>query len=154
MNNILFICMFLLGVVLVLIGVVFALKGKGSEDAGATGSKVISIKGPAWLIVIALGAVLCSGSVWLAQNKTTEDKPVTPMISVTSTTVRPSLHAALDALHVRCEQGEMLSCDDLVDQASKGSDYYKFGIACGGRTNEADYRKMTGTCVEQLGLTG
>ncbi len=157
MINILFVSMFLLGVGLISVGVNFALKGKGAEDSGATGAKVISIKGPAWLIVIVLGTVLCGGAVWLAQNPTTKNEPqqqITTTTALTTTTVRPSLHAALDALHLRCEQGEMLACDDLVVQAAINSEYYKFGMACGGRTDMIVYRKDTGTCVQQLGFTG
>lgn len=130
-----YLLMFLLGIVLVGAGFVFALKGTGSEDAGA-GAKVISVRGPAWLIVIGLGSGLSSGSVWLSL-----EKPSPVEWKEIPSTVRPSLHAALDALHSRCGDGEMLACDE-------------FGMSCGGRTNMVVYRKDTGTCVQQLGFTG
>lgn len=150
--------LFIVGIALIGFGVVSALRGRASDDASA-GAANATVKGPAWLVTVISGAALCVTAAWLTTNQKATEAPPTPTTAAafhatTETTVRPSLHAALDALHAKCADGEMLACDDLVTQAAEGSDYYRYGMACGGRSDVALWREQSGTCVQQLGLTG
>jgi hypothetical protein len=51
--------------------------------------------------------------------------------------------AALDELAQDCYEGSMQACDDLYDQAERGSDYERYGDTCAGRQPEGTQQYCT-----------
>jgi hypothetical protein len=129
----------ILGFLLVLAGLYFAIGGLGSAAAGGTALKGISIQGPSWLLLVALGVGTILFGAWLehetqaAPKDKTETTVSEPSISEEEL---PDIYtlgddADLDVLWKECDQGQWLSCDDLYLDSPVGSEYEYFGATCG-----------------------
>ena len=130
-----------LGFLLVIAGLYFAVGGLGSAHAGGTALKGISVQGPSWLLLVAFGVGTILFGAWLehegrtadVKNKTedTVPEPTTPLVE------QPDIYTfgddpALDRLWRACERGDWLSCDDLYFESPVDSEYEYFGASCGG----------------------
>jgi hypothetical protein len=133
----------ILGFGLVIVGVFFAVGGFGHAQAGGSALKGISVEGPSWLILVALGVGTILFGAWRADVLPTTE-------AVTSTTVAFDDFAIvgdgvmfepftfgddpeLDELWVDCDLGDGAACDLLFDISPIGSEYEEFGLTCGFR---------------------
>lgn len=145
------IALLILGFLLVLAGLAFAFNAPGAVKAGGSALKSVSLEGPAWLILVGIGAGVIAFAGWLDHeirsgtvDKTTETLPTAP--PTVPTTVAgddgtddpwgddPFTYGDdndLDKLWRECDRGIWTSCDDLYLQSPLGSDYEWFGASCG-----------------------
>lgn len=129
------------GTLLVMAGLYFAIKGIAADKAGADGLKSFSVSGPSWLILIALGLGTIVGGTYLWKEDGATDAPEPP-----TTTAVPFDYGDdpdLDMLYDACEAGDMQSCDDLYALSPGGSNYEVFGSWCGYFTSD----QMYGACT-------
>jgi hypothetical protein len=125
-----------LGCALAAAGVFFAFGGKAISQAGGGAFKSISLQGPAWLVLVAMGSGLVGYGQWLESQGTekTEPPPSAPTTVPFEDFGEPWTFGDdeyLDALWIECEYGNWLSCDDLYLQSPVDSDYEWFGTTCG-----------------------
>lgn len=115
----------ILGFLLVLAGLWFAIGGLGSAVAGGTALKGISINGPAWLLLVALGVGTILFGAWLEQTEASTPPTTIPEPYTFGDDIE------LDDLWDSCAEGDWTDCDELYQQAPVGSDYEWFGATCG-----------------------
>ena len=142
----------ILGFALVVAGLAFAFGTPGRVKAGGNALKSVSLEGPAWLILVGIGAGTIVFGAWLehgtaAVDKTEQTLPTAPPTTVVAATADDGTIVdpvdefdgpftlgddnALDKLWRECERGIWTSCDDLYLQSPIGSDYEWFGASCG-----------------------
>lgn len=127
----------IVGTLLVMAGLYFAIKGIAADKAGADGLKSFSVSGPSWLILIALGLGTIVGGTYLWKEDGATNTPEPP-----STTAIPFDYGDdpdLDMLYEACEVGDMQSCDDLYAISPAGSNYEVYGSWCGYATETQKY---------------
>lgn len=118
----------ILGFGLVAAGLYFAVGGFGHSSASGSALKGISVEGPSWLILVAIGAGVIMFGAWQSDQRdarravpdTIEDDPFDP---------------ALDALWDECDEGDGEACDELFELSPVGGTYEWFGATCGGRAD-------------------
>jgi len=137
----------ILGFLLVIAGLYFAMGNKAVEGASGSALKGIQVQGPAWLLLVALGVGAILFGAWLEHEaKQTEAKDKTTVTVPEPTTPvaeQPDIYTLgddtqLDRLWRACERGDWLSCDDLFLDAPLDSEYEFFGATCGGIVPEPD----------------
>lgn len=136
----------LLGFGLVIAGVFFAIGGltAGKEGASGTALKGVSVQGPSWLIMVAIGVGVILFGAWQFEEK--DEAKVEPVVTV----AQPSVDleddfaegpfdygddAALDRLWDQCGRGIMVKCDDLFFESPEFSEYEWWGATCGDTTD-------------------
>jgi hypothetical protein len=136
-----------LGFMLVVAGLYFAVGGLGAAHAGGTALKGISIQGPSWLLLVAFGVGTILFGAWLehegetaAVKDKTEDTVPEPTVPVDE---QPEVFTygddnQLDRMWRACERGDWVACDDLYLESPVGSEYEFFGASCGGVIPEPD----------------
>jgi hypothetical protein len=128
-----------LGFILVFAGIFMAVGGIANVKAGGSAVKSISIEGPSWLILVAIGAgVIVFGGYTYREDKSEAPAPTTTLAD------EPYDYGddiVLDALYEDCDLGSMVACDRLYQQSPGSSAYEYFGITCGRRTDPIE-----GTC--------
>lgn len=132
-----------LGFALVVAGLAFAFGTPGRVKAGGNALKSVSLEGPAWLILVGIGAGTIAFGAWLergalAVDKTEQTLPTAPPTTIAADEVEefdgPFAFGDdndLDKLWRECERGIWTSCDDLYLQSPLGSEYEWFGASCG-----------------------
>lgn len=129
-----------LGALLVVCGVLFGIKNRGTGEADVNVFKV-HVSGQSWLILVAMG-VACMAAVWFydgdhASKAAPSDVVVTAVPQaefVAESADAPYSFgddATLDALWTSCGDGDMQACDDLYQESPVGSQYESFGATCG-----------------------
>jgi hypothetical protein len=153
------VALIILGFGLVIVGLVFALRGLGKEKAEADATKGFAVSGPAWLILVAIGAATIVFGSWHYDQSNDSKVPATtttittttsssiPDTTVPDTTVPDTTLPAIpftygdnplmDELWNRCVSGEanLLGCDLLYQNSAAGTDYEYFAATCGYRLN-------------------
>lgn len=137
----------ILGFLLVVAGLYFAVGGLGGAAAGGTALKGISIQGPSWLLLVAFGVGAILFGAWLeheqeasgAKDKTEDTVPLPTVPAVD----QPEIYTYgddpdLDLLWLACQSEDWLACDDLYLESPVGSEYEFFGASCGGIVPEPD----------------
>jgi hypothetical protein len=131
-----------IGVVLIAVGVYFAIAKYGNSDAGVQAFK-INVTGQSWLILVLAGAAMIGVAWYLDGDHGDDAKQPAGDLDVT---IAPEAsfeieHADepytfgddgdFDALWLSCESGAMQACDDLYQDTPVGSEYEFFGATCG-----------------------
>jgi hypothetical protein len=137
----------LLGFGLVIAGVFFAVGGltAGKEGASGTALKGVSVQGPSWLIMVAIGVGVILFGAWQFEEKQSDVK-AQPVATVTQPdedleddfATGPFDYgddAALDRLYDQCERGIMVKCDKLFIESPEDSEYEWWGATCGNKTD-------------------
>ena len=129
--------MIVLGFGLVLAGIWFAVGGLGGAAAQGSAMKGISVQGPSWLILIALGvAVIMGGGYLYKEDAKAEPPPTTTTTTTTTILLEPFDYGddlELDDLYDSCFDGDWTDCDELFLIAPEDSEYEFFGATCGYR---------------------
>jgi hypothetical protein len=124
----------ILGFLLVLAGLYFALGNKAVEGASGSALKGISVQGPAWLLLVALGVGAILFGAWLEHEARTE--PTVTTTTTTTTVPEPFDYGDdpdLDDLYESCFDGDWTDCDELYLSSPEDSEYEWFGATCGYR---------------------
>lgn len=131
-------------VALIAAGILFALKGRGNEDAGLSFFKV-NVSGQSWLVLVAMGVALLGFHWYISKGGQPDEKdpageiPPTTLAEAEFTIEAPAEpytfgdDGEFDALWLQCEAGAMQACDDLYQESPVGSEYELFGATCGAR---------------------
>jgi hypothetical protein len=119
--------MVVLGFGLVAVGVYFAVGGHGAANASGTALRGVSIQGPSWLILVALGVAVIMGGGYLYRDA---QQQLEPTLVVEPWTYGDD--ADLDDLWDSCAEGDWSDCDELYAQSPADSGYEWFGGTCGG----------------------
>jgi hypothetical protein len=117
-----------LGFGLVAAGLFFAFGGKAADAAAGQALKGISVSGPSWLILVALGAGVLVFGAWQFEVERTEAVVEVPWTYGDD--------ADLDDLWDSCAEGDWSDCDELYAQSASGSGYEWFGGTCGGLADD------------------
>jgi hypothetical protein len=138
----------ILGFGLVVVGVFFAIGGLGHAQAGGSALKGISVEGPSWLILVALGVGTILFGAWRADVLPSTDSfgIVGDSVTYEAFTYGDDIH--LDELWDDCEAGNGEACDLLYETAPYGSDYEEFGLTCGNRFTIADAPVCASTSLD------
>lgn len=131
------IALIVLGFGLVGAGIFFAVGGLGNASAVGSATKNITLQGPSWLILVALGVGTIVFGAWQFEEKGTTAAP--PKEEETVVTVpegqdEPYSYGDdpdLDNLWDSCFEGDWSDCDELYLQAPFDSEYEWFGGTCG-----------------------
>jgi hypothetical protein len=139
------IVLIILGLGLVIVGVVFAVGGLSAGASGASGTalKGVSVQGPSWLILVALGVATIMYGTWTFEphdgTKTEPTATVAEPIDIEDDFADGPFDygddAALDRLWDQCERGNMNKCDDLFFESPENSEYEWWGATCGDTTD-------------------
>lgn len=139
------IALVVLGFSLVAVGVFFAVGGLGGADASGSAMKGISVSGPSWLILVALGVGTIVFGAWQFEERatTTEGPPKDEDAVVTVAENAPPIDTygddpVLDELWDYCSIGDWEACDALYLESPIGSEYEYHGATCGGIVPEPD----------------
>lgn len=128
------IAMIVMGFGLVIAGVWFAVGGFGTAAAQGTAIKGISISGPSWLILVALGVAVIMGGAWMHRGNQQQQQDPAPAPALYAEPYTYGDDPALDLLYESCSAEDMQACDTLYQQAPAGSEYEYYGATCGERT--------------------
>lgn len=131
----------LAGAGLILVGIVFAVRGIGQTEAKAQAFKM-NIVGQSWLVLVGLGVGCLAFQYWREVDGGTDKAPPTEesVVTISEESFEESEpdepytfgdDAGLDALWVNCQNGLMQACDDLYQDSPVGSEYEYFGSTCG-----------------------
>lgn len=129
----------ILGFLLVIAGLYFALGNKAVEGASGSALKGISVQGPAWLLLVALGVGAILFGAWLEHESRDAAPPATTTTPTTTTTTIPfepfdyGDDDELDDLYDSCLDGDWTDCDELYLISPEDSEYEWFGATCGYR---------------------
>jgi len=126
----------ILGFLLVLAGLYFALGNKAIEGASGSALKGISVQGPAWLLLVALGVGAILFGAWLEHESRDAEPPATTTTTTTTIPFEPFDYGddlELDDLYDSCLDGDWTDCDELYAIAPVDSEYEWFGATCGYR---------------------
>ena len=131
--------MIVLGFGLVLAGIWFAVGGLGGAAAQGSALKGISVSGPSWLILVALGVAVIMGGGYLYKEDAQSDPPADTLPVVIEPVVTEPFEpftygddVFLDELWDSCADTVWADCDTLYQQSPEGSEYELFGATCGG----------------------
>jgi hypothetical protein len=139
--------MIVVGILLIVVGIAFALtKSRGAEAAGLQAFK-INVTGQAWLILIVLGVGILGAVWWFDFDHANVKDPagdvpvtVTPEADFDESTPEEPYtfgeDGDLDELWLACEAGAMQACDDLYQDSPVGSEYELMGATCGFRFDD------------------
>ena len=113
------------GLILIVAGLWFAVRGTGGGAAEGS-ARSLMIRGPAWLILVGIGAAMIVWATWHTDRIVRPDEPQ-DKLPVTEIDT-----GQLDSLLDRCAAGDFAACDDLYVISPAGSDWERFGATCGG----------------------
>lgn len=122
------IALIVLGFGLVGAGLYFAIGGVGHSSASGSALKGISVEGPSWLILVAIGAGVILFGAWQADQRDARR-------TIPDTVDDDVFDPVLDALWDECDNGSGAACDELFEQSIPGGNYEWFGATCGGRSD-------------------
>ena len=131
------IALIVLGFGLVAAGIYFAVGGLATDNAHGTALKGISVQGPSWLILVALGVGTIIFGAWQFEDKgqTAPPKEEEAVVTVAPDEEEPFDYGddpELDNLWEGCFEGEWGDCDELYLLSPFDSEYEWFGATCGG----------------------
>jgi hypothetical protein len=133
----------ILGFGLVAAGIWFAVGGLGAAQAGGSALKGISIEGPSWLILVALGVATILFGAWQFETRA---ETVKDDDDIETEAWMYGDDAWFDELWDACEYGDGDACNDLYWTTPVGSAYEDFGATCGWRVDDP----VNGDCDPDL----
>jgi hypothetical protein len=125
-----------LGIALAAVGVLFAMRGLGTAQAGGSATKQLKIEGPAWLILTAMGAgLVVFGAIrnFDPPAAPENDQDIFDDYDDFQGPYDYGDDAYLDSLYDSCYYEDWFSCNELYFTSPIGSDYEWYGATCGGR---------------------
>lgn len=131
----------IIGCLMIIAGLVFALKKVAGDRAGGSALKGISVQGPAWLLLVAMGGGLVVVDKWFDAESAKKDVP-TEVTAPPTYTLQDDHEELpfpfdfgddeyLDGLWTDCSRGIWKQCDELYFDSPTGSEYEWYGATCG-----------------------